>query len=262
MAKSFDPNEKLRVEYIIDEYADNEDEANENYILEIMDGLPDDQINYEMGTTILLSAAEFNHIKVAELALSYPNIYINYTNDYGWSALMLAVYNDNLEIVKLLLEHPTLEVDINMTSFEQGESALILALYPYKRDGKLLELSTEKIEIIKLLLNYPNCKLNINIQDNNGNTALIYAINRDLEIVKMLLSYPGIDVNIKNNYSETALIIVTKERNIEVIKLLLNHPDHKVITDIQDMYKKSALDIATDNDDIEIINLLKNYKVN
>ena len=71
------------------------------------------------------------------------------------------------------------------------------------------------LEIVRDLLNHN--EVEVNIQDNEGNTALIYA--RDLEIVRILLNHTEIDVNIKN--------VTHKKKKDDVALLLKEHKEVK-----------------------------------
>lgn len=58
------------------------------------------------GTNVLMWAVMKNHINVVKyLTTIIDKNFINNEDANGWTALMLASYNDNFEITKLLLEH-------------------------------------------------------------------------------------------------------------------------------------------------------------
>ena len=77
----------------------------------------------------------------------------------------------------------------------------------------------DKTTIVKLLL---NAGADLNKQNNNGYTALIYAVDGNkLKIVKLLVN-AGADTNIQNRTCNTALIIASKN-NRELIELLLDY---------------------------------------
>jgi ankyrin repeat protein len=77
--------------------------------------------------------------------------------------------------------------------------------------------------IIKKLINNG---YDINIQDNNGNTLLMYSIiNKNDDVFNLLISQPDIDVNIQNNYKWSALKYAAFHGNYYVIEELLKRPD-------------------------------------
>ena len=111
-------------------------------------------------------------------------------------------------------------------------------------------------DIVKLLLNYPN--INVNIQDNFGDTPLIWAIdNPQKDIVKLLLNQPDVDVNIKNSVGDTALIKASFYKNVELAELLLNHP--YVNVNIQCRRGRTALIRAATNGCTQIVKLLLDH---
>lgn len=170
MAKSYDPYTKLRIYYILDEYTKKD--SNEDYILELMDGLPDDQISVKdkNNTSILSYAIHYNHFRVARQLLSNPNTDPNIEDMLNQMLLIIAMRNN----------HETTFPNINNSTHSNN------------------------YEIIKLIMDHP--KFNINKQNSNGDTVLHIAIFCYQEYVDLLLDHPLIDVNIKNNKSQTPLM--------------------------------------------------------
>ncbi|MBO9714755.1 ankyrin repeat domain-containing protein [Sphingomonas sp.] len=63
---------------------------------------------------------------------------------------------------------------------------------------------------------------NPNIQDNQGNTPMMVAVNHDyVEGVQILITYKA-NVNLRNSKGETPLIRAVQLRNIEMVRLLLD----------------------------------------
>jgi len=50
--------------------------------------------------------------EVSSLLRDHPEIRVNWTNDFGWTPLHIASDNGHVEVVKLLLAHP--DIDVNM----------------------------------------------------------------------------------------------------------------------------------------------------
>ncbi len=89
------------------------------------------------------------------------------------------------------------------------------------------------------MLNY---KPNINEQDNNGNTAIMFAIeNENTEVIKILIN-AKIDIKIKNNFGSDMVIIATLYGQPETVKLFLKHYEYQKSLDSKG---RSALIIAT-----------------
>jgi len=161
------------------------------------------------GITPLILAIQYSKIEIVKMLLDNPNIDINIQDKNGHTALIHAITNNKIEIVKMLLDHPN--IDINFQN-KNGNTALIHAI------------SNNKIEIVKMLLDHPN--IDINFQNKNEYTALIYAIDQNnIEILKILLDNPNIDVNNKNKFGHTALTYAIFKNKIDCIKMLLYHPN-------------------------------------
>ena len=124
---------------------------------------------------------------------------INAKNGYGYTALIDASKNGDLEKVKLLIENgANIEVKDN-----NGDTALILASY-YRY-----------LEIIQYLVEKG---ANINATNDNGWTSLMYASKYgELETIKYLLEN-GADVNIKNKNGNAALDLAKIEDIKEVLR--------------------------------------------
>ena len=92
----------------------------------------------------------------------------------------------------------------------------------------------------------------VNMKDNDGNTALMYAVGReDYNTVKLLLDN-GADVNMENNDGKTALMYVGRE-DYNKVKLLL---DNGADVNMQNKYGRTALMYAVDIEDYNTVKLL------
>ncbi|MFM2200354.1 MAG: hypothetical protein RL769_409 [Pseudomonadota bacterium] len=127
--------------------------------------------------------------------------------------LMIALQNDNLNVVKKLIENG---VDINLKD-GYGNTALILA----SQRGHL--------EVVKELIKNG---ADINLQSYIGYSALIYASSfNHLEIVKELIKN-GADVDLFDSGEETALMHASQNGHPEVVnELLKNGADLTGITE-------------------------------
>ena len=125
--------------------------------------------------------------------------------------LMLAVVRGHVDMVNLLLEEGA---DINLKD-ATGKTALFHVLYP---DHHLIEMCGEtknKGAIVSKLLQ--RFKADVNIQDENGNTPLMYLIKKfisnkrnnpqDIAIIVELL-YCNADLTLRNKSGETALSLL------------------------------------------------------
>ena len=101
---------------------------------------------------------------------------------------------------------------------------------------------------------------NLDDQDDNGNTALLHAINNEnTDIVELLLDN-GADPTIQNNNGETALIMaitIPPPRGAGIIDLLLDNEE--MMPDDQFDNGETALMIASNYGHTDIVKLLIQY---
>lgn len=119
----------------------------------------------------------------------------------GWKILLWAVYQNDIEVVRLLLQQPAIIVDAENAS---KDTALMIASIH------------DRADIVSLLL---MSNANINAKNDDGNTALMLAASRGkIDTVKKLLKYA--DVTAKNNLDQTALDIAQEYGHTEIVKLI------------------------------------------
>lgn len=211
----------------------------------------------------VIQTAKYNFLeKYIDLYLDeYPEV-INYQNENGWTALMLAARNSNHtstdETVEILLKY---NADVNLQNNDEF-TALILA------SGKFQTDSSEKT--IELLLEY---NADVNVQDLNGNTALMYASfdtqsKRSSKIVSLLLDHHA-DVNIHNKNYDTALTIAvknTKVYELEHIEMLIEKMTDELIERenekiINYVLRKYGFLIEQESENIEINSTNINHEI-
>ena len=163
----------------------------------------------------------------------------------------MAILNQNIEIIKLLLSNKNINVNIiNKFTSEEGyseETALIKAI------------DRENNEIIRLLLAQKNIDVNfLNKYCIEGKelkvNALYYAIlDEKIEIIKLLLSHKDINANIKNKevLEDMKPIITVSKKNYEIIRLLLNNKGIDI--NIKNEDGKKPTDLTNDKRMIEMI---------
>ncbi|WP_348736238.1 ankyrin repeat domain-containing protein [Spiroplasma endosymbiont of Ammophila pubescens] len=206
-------------------------------------------------TSLLFSSIQKNNLDIIKLLikLNINEITINSYFLNIFTPLLLAVQNDSINIIKELLKHP--KINVNITN-EYGDTPLNIAS------------SKNNLEIVKELLNNQNSKDKIKINESNQQKGvpLFYAIyNNNLEIVKLLIK-KGKElykdkkfeefINAKNNLGFNPLFVVIKNDDLEIVKLLINNGG--------DVYAKNNLDInpldyAKKYKQIKIINILEKF---
>ncbi len=191
-------------------------------------------------TNALIIAVYCNKLDIVKMLIEEYKFDINHKNNNGCTALMFASEKGNLEIVKLLIERGA---DIN-----QQDNQLDTALIKACRNGYK--------EIIELLIEK---SISINEKGCEGWTPLMIASqNGYLEIVKILIE-KGANIDDKNNYGITALIIALSNNRIEVAKKLINQGAD---IDFKTKDNNSPLILACGEGLIESVELLINKGAN
>lgn len=127
---------------------------------------------------------------------------IDTPNENGFTPLIISCYRNQPEVVDFLLNH---NVQINYISPEG--TALIGVCY----QGNLV--------IAKKLI---RSKAEINIQNEEGLTALMFAVQGNhLELANLLIK-EGAEKNLQNKYGKTALDFAKQNENKEMIRVLTN----------------------------------------
>jgi len=157
------------------------------------------------------------HIDIVKLLLSHPTkspLNLNAATNEGYTALHLASHSGDVDIVQALLDHPTQPpLDLNALDSD-GWNALHFA--SHKRHFEIVNL---------LLAHQSNPPLNLNAATNEGYTALHLASRSGyLDIVRALLDYPThhpVDLNATDSDGWTVLHHASNYGHIDVVKELL-----------------------------------------
>lgn len=132
--------------------------------------------------------------------------YINSCDMYGQTALYKAVTRSNTDIIKILVKH--------------GAS---LKIKTYFMDTNLLihTIRHDDFKSFKTLLTGINSSSDINMQNNTGDTALMYSlISEKFKYTEFLLEN-GADITIHNNKEESPLKYIIQHKHYDLIKPLL-----------------------------------------
>ncbi|KAI2494865.1 serine/threonine kinase [Fragilaria crotonensis] len=193
------------------------------------------------GNTALILASWKCHLEVVRTLLNHRGVDVNIKDNDGYTALILASGNGHLEVVRALLNHDGVDVNIKDND---GDAALTLA------SGNV------HLEVVRALLMHNG--VDVNIKDDLGRTALIRASYMDhLEVVRALLNHDGVDVNIKSNNGDTALICASWKGHLEVVRALLNH--NGVDVNIKNENGETALHIACKKNNDDVARLLEEH---
>jgi ankyrin repeat protein len=178
-----------------------------------------------------------------EVVRILPNAKVDFEDENGDTALMLAVYHGYFNIVKLLLQ-------------KGADPNIINAKYPLRSPVLIDASGCGNIDIVKEILSDP--RTNVNIQNSSGRTALIKAIiYGHTEIVKLLLAN-GACPNIQDVDGNTALIRVASNDYSSIAKILL---DRGADPNLANKNGNTPLSIAIRNGRKHIIELIKNQDI-
>ncbi len=194
-----------------------------------------DIINHqnENGYTLLSIACMRNDILMIKSLLKFlPDTNIK-TND-GFSPLMFAIKNNNLETVKLLIENGANVNDQKGI----GSSLMYACSYGFyeiidlliSNNAKLNTVDGDKNNLLMIASKEGYLKIakyligkNINVNEVNkiGNNALMFAIlSNNIDIVKLLIKN-DVDINWYNKEGVTALMLAVQQKRYNIIELLL-----------------------------------------
>jgi len=163
-------------------------------------------------------------------------------NKFGKTALMSAVFIQNIDLIKTLLAAgaPVDQQD------KEGNSALLAMI----NMGSGIDSDKRKPEIIQILL---QAEANIDLTNNDGNTALHEAVIGKKQEILRILSENNPNASIQNRKGKTALDQSIINENWDAVKMLL-----KIEKDIDrlDSYGSTMLHSAILNEKVELIKLL------
>jgi ankyrin repeat protein len=191
------------------------------------------------GVTVLMRGSTHNQKTFVLILLTqHRKLKINLQNSDGHSALMLAARNGCTTIVGTLLKHKDTELN---TQDNQQKTALILAI----------EQGDIAINTVSVLSGAS--KANINLTDDDGNSPLIYAVDKkNINAVEVLCGASTLEVNHQNKLNgSSALHWAAIDGDRRIVSVLLRHPELKV--HILDSINYTPLGRAEDNGHWEII---------
>lgn len=140
----------------------------------------------------------------------FGKIPVNKNLSSGEELLEAASDGDNRKVKKLLAKG----ADVNALSTEHGRSALIIAAFKSQINP------INSLNIVRLLINHG---ADVNLQDNQGETALMWASIQGNEGIVEALMKKGPDVDLQNNKGWTALMYASANSHKNVLKMLLKN---------------------------------------
>lgn len=165
------------------------------------------------GETALNWAAHLGHTAVVKDLLAAGADREMVGDFHRATPLLLAAYGGHRGIVALL----AVLADVNARD-PRGATALMLALEPHSTVQKL---SRRVLSIVETLI---QAGADLDLQDQKGNTALLWASQVGNSDAVRLLYNAGADVRIKNHAGLTALDVAAQHDHADIIALLGNLP--------------------------------------
>ncbi len=176
---------------------------------------------------------------------------------HNWSPLMWAAFNGNSDMLKLLIKAGAwvnhLNSDVVNAVWLAASNGHLGAVKELAKHGAYI--NNRNIENVTPLMNAAmhghyavvkyliDAKAAINLvhQDNDGDSALMFALAQKHTDIARLLIDSGADINIRNKFGITALMIAVTEGNEEMVRKLL---DNKADVTAKTESGMTALDIA------------------
>jgi len=191
--------------------------------------------NASYDVDLLTSTKIGNSTQVEDLLRAGANP--NYQDDKGISPLLLATYNGNFDIVKLLLN-----ANANVNIVCNSLNLLPEETIKYKDTPLSLAVSQEHLSIASFLIQKG---ANLNVHNNLNRTALLLAVQSgNIEMVQILIN-AGANINEKSGLDEnTPLIESVKKGSQKIVNLLVSSGAE---IDIVNKNGESALFLAKQN---------------
>lgn len=203
---------------------------------------------FEFTQNALFLAVVFDNPKTVKYLINTNSIDINqksYQKVYKPNSNMIqiieefplseAIANKNIDIIKLLLSDPNLDINLEKTNYYTTNNAPVVN--SFKRLSPLnMSIMKCDFEIVKLILSNKNVNVN-NISKNAihdseyNESPLFFSIRmNNADILGLLINLPDIDVNIKSSnyikdvhFSEPILQLAIEKKNLDIIKILLSN---------------------------------------
>jgi ankyrin repeat domain-containing protein 17 len=185
-----------------------------------------------------MEAASAGHLQCAKLLIEAGAGVNTHSNEFKETALTLACYKGNIDVVKLLLECGADQ--------EHKTDEMHTALMEACMDGHT--------EVAKLLLDH-GAQVNMPA-DSFESPLTLAACGGHSELANLLIEH-GADLKERNDEGYTPLMEASREGHVEMVTLLLSHdPEEKFINAITEETQESALTLACCGGSFEVAKIL------
>ncbi|KFX99137.1 hypothetical protein V490_01932 [Pseudogymnoascus sp. VKM F-3557] len=160
------------------------------------------------------------------------------------SPLQLAVDKDDNDVVELLLQHSS--IDVNVLGWT-GETVLTRAI------------CSDREDLVGMLLQHS--EIDVNARDSSGQTPLLQAaLNNREGIVTMLLQHREINVNAKNAFGMTALSLAVEEGPEGMVRVPLETRKADIEISPDSVFYPTPLIVAVQEGHWTIVELLLKFR--
>ena len=175
--------------------------------------------------TALMLAAHKGHLEMIEILLKHPSIRIDVQDAYGATAILLAVREGHFDIVERLLKA---NANIEIVDFQVRRSALRCAA---ERDSA---------KIVALLLRH---NADPNVKDREGGTAILRAVNRGAARVLEEMMNHNVDIECIDEDGQSLLHGAARNGYEKIARMLLN--EKRLSVDVRDKCSMTPLHDAS-----------------
>lgn len=159
------------------------------------------------GKTALILAYEMGDYRTFQQIIASRKADINKIDKESKTPLLLALEDDNLDLFDFLLRYGA---DLNI-KYKGGHTILMLAI------------NMKKTRFIVKIFEHLN--FDVDLQDDTGKTALIHAVvNNDIKVVEALLKC-GANPNIEDNDKNTAILYALSKDNFEIARIIKHYSE-------------------------------------
>ena len=183
------------------------------------------------GKSLLIDAVSRENVEDVKWLTTYIGCSVNDRSNDGTTPLGTAIVQENLEIVKMLIEKGA---DANMTYEVETEDGKIFPMSP------LIEAVEMENSDIVLFLILQGCA-NLNVKNSKGASPLHISVYNSMEDIVEKLLESDVSVNAKADEGATPLIIAAQEGDRNILKTLL---ENNAQIDEQDLSGSTALMVA------------------
>ncbi|EAX92480.1 ankyrin repeat protein, putative [Trichomonas vaginalis G3] len=169
-----------------------------------------------------------------------------------------AIISHNIDFVTFLMNEYKININLDYCEWYNNLESFLIC-FDQTNDVDKCYMNSTMFNIPSICEYFLLYGANINEKDNNGNTTLHYAAQKNSkEIFEFLISH-GANINNKTNNGNTALHIAADYKNIEIAELIISHGAN---VNEKNNNAKTALHYAARKNSKETTKLLISYGAN